>query len=178
MGRPAKVDQEVAFEMYFGELGKRGDIAAIAKHFDCAPSTITKLISVHGWSRRAIERDHEIRSQVDRKLVKTHAQRVVENLKLLDALKAIFAKQLMPSQNGRVNPNQLRDVSVREFLDMIKTELLLVGSPTDIPGETSQARTLQEIELELAEMGDGELEHELMVMLERRSDGNGDEPSD
>jgi hypothetical protein len=174
MGRPAKLDKEAAFELYYNELGKRRPFKEIAEQFGVAPSTVAKVASDQGWSRRAFERDTEIRSAVDRKLVKTHAQRVVENLKLLDALKAIFAKQLMPGQNGRPNPNQLREVSVREFIDMIKTEMLLTGNPTEIPGESAQARTLQEIEEELMDLPDEDLDYEMRVLLGGR--GNGDSP--
>jgi hypothetical protein len=117
------------------------------------------------WDLRAEERDRQIRAEIDRKTVKTHAQRVIENLKVLDAMKAMFARQLMPG-----SPNKVENITPREYLEILKMELTLTGNPTEIVGDPVKPRTLQEIETEIAELSDAEVDHEIKV-ISRLADG-------
>ncbi len=177
MARTRRLDPEAAFEFYYNQVGVRRSLQEVADKYDVKISYIQRVSSEQRWRQRAVERDASARTEVDRKMSKTHAQRVIENLKLLDALKATFAKQLLPGRDGRINPNQITAISVKEFMDLIKMELLLTGNPTNISDGSKQARSLEEIELEISEMSDDDAFRELMMTEDVRQLARAPEPS-
>ena len=113
-----KFDHEAAFRYWHNPGGQRRRIEDVALEYGVTPEAIVKAASREDWHGRAWEIEEAARKQADRRAVKTVAQRIEEDLRLIDAGKLAVARRL---QAGQI------DADLGDLVALINTEILLTG---------------------------------------------------
>jgi hypothetical protein len=144
-GRPSrrKFDHDAAFDYWLNPGGQRRSYNEVARQFGVAEPSVLRVASFNDWPARAWEIEQQAHEAAAKRAVKTVAQRIEEDLRLIDAGKLAVARRL---QAGTI----VADLG--DLVALVKLEQVLVGGPSErIAGETEQhRRSLEEIEAELA----------------------------
>ncbi len=145
--RPSRrvFDHEAAFRYWHNADGQRRTYREVAEEFGVSERGVFQAAMREDWPSRAWGIEEEARRQADRRATKTIAQRIEEDLRLIDAGKLAVARRL---QAGTV------DADLGDLVALIKTEMLLTGGASERVGVESEAhrRSLDEIERELADL--------------------------
>ena len=138
-----KFDHAKAEAYWRNDGGQRRTFAAVAAEFGVSTVAVLRVAEREDWHGTAARLDELARRESERRAVKTIAQRIDEDLRLIDAGKVAVARRL---QAGQI------DADLSDLVALIKVEQLLVGGPSERLGvETAgHRRSLAEIEAELA----------------------------
>ena len=117
----------------------------IAERFGVAEVSVKKASERERWGERRAGIEERARKTVDRRAEKSAADRIRENLQLIQASKLVYARGL---QSGK------QSISAAEMAALMKVEAVLTGGASErIAGESEGGRrSLEAIEAELAEL--------------------------
>jgi hypothetical protein len=170
-----RYDHEAAFMSWWNE-GKRRRLTDVAREYGVRYETLLATVKKERWYERAEALDAEVEEQTRKVIGKTIADRRLENLKLIDTLKARFARYL--------TTNAVAAPTTRELIELFRIEELLTGGATErVGGETprsSAALSLAALEEELAALDDGQVDADVEAMhkAQERSAIEGPEPDE
>jgi hypothetical protein len=121
MPSPPKIDWGKAFAFYAAlPPGERG-YPAVAHRFPVSLTSVKKHARDEHWRERAAAIDHEAAKQAEKKVGRTRSEQIESTLKVTDAMRVSYAKQL--AEGDRV-----RGVDLAQ---MLRVEALLVGEATE-----------------------------------------------
>jgi hypothetical protein len=89
----AKIDWETAWAYYLS-LGPRRSFREVARRFQVSSTAVSKHAAKADWKRRAKRHDAETRRRVEREMVRTRAERTADLIRLADASRIKYARQL------------------------------------------------------------------------------------
>lgn len=122
-----KADRDVAFSFWYADGAYRTH-REVAAEFGVSQHAVEIWASEEDWNARAIRLDGEARGRLEKQMAKRAAERIRQNLELIRATKAVYARQLADGKKA---------VSPTELVALIKAEQLLTGGVTERTSDAS-----------------------------------------
>ena len=132
--------QQRVFEMFVA-MGDERSLPKLlslckAQEIETSEPTLKRWSSKFKWQELAQHTGEEVARQIAKTMLPDHVARTKKDLETIGKLKAQFEKDV---EDGNIQ------VTLTEYISLIKTEQLLTGNPTD----RSENSTVQTLKIEL-----------------------------
>jgi len=115
-----------AFNFYY-TLGKNRNITKVAQNFDVSRAAVAKWSKAFEWQEQIKKRDKRISKRVERL---TDNDIVKEKAKYRDMIRAVLSHSVKIDKSGNMKCS-IWPETVKDIIDLIKADLLLMGEPTE-----------------------------------------------